>query len=224
MKILSSVSSGDPHRLGHAKLLLRASRDPEGTAVRHERMGLRPGVSHVICTHLDRDHTGGRPAFPGARAHVHRWEWGPAMRPATFTEKDRYRPPHFAHRPDWVLHERISPDDWFSLDCMRDLPGLVPRFLLVPPPGHPRGHCGVVLQTDGGWLLQCGYAYYSAAEPHADHTLPMALRPFRRVAHMEYAKAMAQLDRLHQALAHARGATRTLASHDPTAYRFPDSA
>jgi glyoxylase-like metal-dependent hydrolase (beta-lactamase superfamily II) len=46
-----------------------------------------------------------------------------------------------------------------------------PEVLLVPLFGHTRGHCGVALRTDDGWLLHCGDAYFfrreiDVAEPH----------------------------------------------------------
>ncbi len=210
------ADTADPHRLGHANLLLRASRDPRGTAVKQlAAMGRRPDeVKHIICTHLDRDHAGGLPDFPKARVHVWRDEWDTAMRPPSFAEKDRYRPAHFAHGPDWVWHNELSTEPWFGLECVRDLPGLGTRFVLIPLPGHTRGHCGVAVETDEGWLLHCGDACYSAAELDQRAQLPLGLRAFRHVAHVEYAKAMLQLDRIRSALAQAPGGITTVASHD----------
>lgn len=210
------ADTADPHRLGHANLLLHASRDPQGTAiVQLERMGRQPDeVKHIVCTHLDRDHAGGLSDFPQARVHVWRTEWEAAMHPPSFAEKDRYRPAHFAHGPDWELYEGLSDEPWFGLDCVRDLPGLGNRFILVPLPGHTRGHCGVALETGEGWLLHCGDACYSAAELDPQAQLPLGLRVFRRIAHVEYQKAIHQLDRIRSALAQAPGDIRTVASHD----------
>ncbi len=212
--------AAEPRRLGHANLLLRASRDPAGTAASQlAGMGLRPeDVAHIICTHLDRDHAGGLPDFPQARVHVWRAEWETALHPPSFPEKDRYRPPHFAHGPDWVLHDSVSPKKWFGLDCVRELPGLGSRFLLIPLPGHTRGHCGVALQTEEGWLLHCGDACYVAEELSARPRLPLGLRVFRRMAHVQYSQAMAQLDRLRSALRAGGGEISSLASHDAAAW------
>ncbi len=213
------ADTAEPRRLGRANLLLRAARDPEGTAIRQmQRMGLRPeAVEHIICTHLDRDHAGGLPDFPGARVHVWRGEWEAAMHPPSLAEKDRYRPPHFAHGPDWVLHESLSPEGWFGLDCVREMAGLGPRFVLIPFPGHTRGHCGVAVETDGGWLLHCGDACYVEAELNETARLPLGIRAFRRIAHVQYAQAMLQLERIRSALREGGGAIATLASHDVAA-------
>ncbi len=214
------ADTAKPRRLGHANLLLRASRNPAGTAVQQlAEMGIQPAdVDHIICTHLDRDHAGGLPDFPQARVHVWRVEWEAAMHPPSFAEADRYRPPHFAHGPDWVLHEILSPQRWFGLDCFRDLPGLGSRFVLIPLPGHTRGHCGVALRTDEGWLLHCGDACYASEELDARPRLPLGLRIFRRVAHVQYALAMFQLDRLRTALRAGGSEIVTLASHDTAAW------
>lgn len=211
----------EPRRLGHANLLLNADRDPQGTAIRQiERLGKRPeDVKHIICTHLDRDHVGGLPDFPEARVHVFRAEWEAAMRPASLAEKDRYRPCHFAHGPDWVLHETLSARDWFGLECIRELPGLGPGFLLIPLPGHTRGHCGVALETDDGWLLHCGDACYVGEELDDQPHLPLGIRLFRRIAHVQYAEAMLQMERLRGALRESAGSVATLASHDAAACR-----
>jgi glyoxylase-like metal-dependent hydrolase (beta-lactamase superfamily II) len=31
---------------------------------------------------------------------------------------------------------------------------------MVPLLGHTAGHCGITLQTDGGWMLHAGDAYF----------------------------------------------------------------
>lgn len=36
--------------------------------------------------------------------------------------------------------------------------GNFPDIKLIPLPGHTRGHCGVALEDDGGWLFNCGDA------------------------------------------------------------------
>ncbi len=68
-----------------------------------------------------------------------------------------YDPAHWAHDPKWVLHDRID-GDWFGFEHIHIIDGLVPEILLVPLPGHTRGHCGVAIETPSGWLFQCGDA------------------------------------------------------------------
>jgi len=47
--------------------------------------------------------------------------------------------------------------------------------------------------------------------------LPLGVRLFRRIAHVQYAKAMFQLERIRSALREGGGGITTLASHDTAA-------
>ena len=57
--------------------------------------------------------------------------------------------------------------DWFGLPSLPIIEGLEPEIRLVPLPGHTRGHCGVAVATEKGWLLQCGDAI-SPQHPASD--------------------------------------------------------
>ena len=213
---LGTQDIADPCRLGFSNILLNASRDPELTAVRQlKRMGREPGeVTHIICTHLDRDHAGGLPDFPNALVHVHPDEREAALRPPSPRERERYRKCHFAHGPRWVTCETVSGEAWFGMDCFRELAGLPPELVLIPLPGHTRGHCGVAVQTGDGWLLHCGDAYYVKDELAGDSPVPFDIRCFRRVAHIDHSMAMLQVGRLRTALKDGNGTISTVASHD----------
>ncbi|MFB4314317.1 MBL fold metallo-hydrolase [Actinomadura sp. 21ATH] len=132
--------------------------DERQTAVRQiERLGFSPGdVRHIIVTHLDVDHSGGLPDFPGARVHVLAAELEAALAQAP---SPRYRPAHWAHGPDWVTYEAGGGERWFGFDSMRP-EGLPPGVRLVPLGGHTAGHTGVAVRDGDRWLLHCGDAYY----------------------------------------------------------------
>ena len=55
-------------------------------------------------------------------------------------------------------------EDWFGFSSVRAMPGARDDVLLIPLPGHSRGHCGVAVWTAEGWLLHCGDAYFHHAE------------------------------------------------------------
>ena len=57
---------------------------------------------------------------------------------------------HIAHSPDFALYDE-SGESWFDLPAIR-LP-FEPEMWLVPLFGHSRGHCGVAVQTESGWLF-----------------------------------------------------------------------
>jgi glyoxylase-like metal-dependent hydrolase (beta-lactamase superfamily II) len=207
----------DPGRLGHSNVVLNAQRDPEQTAVRQvARLGFHPrDVRHIVCTHLDRDHAGGLADFPQARVHVSKAEHGAAMKPEGPRERDRYRRCHFAHGPNWVTYDAALAEDWFGMRRIGGLGGLPEGIALVPLPGHTRGHCGVAVETGGGWLLHCGDAYYVRDEIEQYKRTPLGVRCFRRVAHIDHATAVLQLTILDRALKESNGGITLLAAHDP---------
>jgi glyoxylase-like metal-dependent hydrolase (beta-lactamase superfamily II) len=189
--------------------------DVEETAVRQiQRLGYDAGdVKHIVLTHLHLDHAGGLADFPAAQVHVLRREYEGAMHPKGLVERFCL-PVHWAHGPRWVLHDQCT-EQWFGFDAMRLLPGLSPEILLVPLPGHTRGHCGVAIATESGWLFHCGDAaspFHSETDPHcladASHTLNMLPAGFVRWV------IGPQVPRLRQLLREHGDAVELISSHD----------
>jgi len=173
------------HTLGRRfEALVRPILDPEETAVRQvERLGFRADdVRHIVLTHLDLDHAGGLPDFPHAKVHVLDVEHQAAMKRKSFAERQRYVTAHWAHDPEWAVHT-ANGDRWMGFDSVHALEGDGgPEVLLVPLAGHTRGHCGVGVRTDDGWLLHCGDAYFYRGEMGVDepHCTP-GLRIFQQL-------------------------------------------
>ncbi len=211
----------DPSRLGPGNLLINMRPDEEETAVRQvERLGFRPqDVRHIVCTHLDRDHAGGLVDFPWARVHVSAAELEAALNPRTRREKERYRRCHFAHGPQWVTYREASGEKWFGLDCMENPSTLPPGVTLVSLPGHTRGHCGVAVDTGGGWILHCGDAFYVQEELREEGRAPLGVAGFRLMAHIRHGEALAQLRKIREAMRESHGAVTLVSSHDQFTYR-----
>jgi glyoxylase-like metal-dependent hydrolase (beta-lactamase superfamily II) len=131
--------------------------DPEEAAVRQVvRLGYEPDdVRHIVLTHMHFDHCGGLPDFPHASIHVHRREYEAFTGPPRRWTDLAYVRRHVAHRPELVRYDDTG-ESWAGFAAIR-LP-FEPAMWLVPLFGHTRGHCGVAIQTELGWLFHVGDA------------------------------------------------------------------
>jgi glyoxylase-like metal-dependent hydrolase (beta-lactamase superfamily II) len=123
-------------------------------------------VRHIIQTHLHIDHAGGLADFPWTNVHTYKPEYLAATKPKGVMEF-AYDQTHWVHDPKWVFHDKPIVD-WFGFESILVLKTPEADFLLIPLPGHTRGHCGVAIGKPGKWLLHCG----DAASPfHRDTDL-----------------------------------------------------
>ncbi|WP_405455384.1 MBL fold metallo-hydrolase [Streptomyces sp. NBC_00101] len=152
----------DPHGTLGADWVAMAqpALDEEETAVRQiARLGHKPSdVRHIVVTHLDVDHSGGLPDFPGADVHVLASELDAARSQAP---SFRYRPAHWKHEPRWITYPTApdSGEEWFGFSALQPK-GLPHDIKLIPLGGHTEGHTGIAVRDGERWLLHCGDAYY----------------------------------------------------------------
>ena len=147
-------------------VLMGAALDPAETAIAQVRAAgyAAEDVKDIVLTHLDLDHAGGIGDFPSARVHVFADELAAARARASVKEKNRYIEAQWAHGPQWVRHDDPG-EEWFGFPAVTALSDDV---LLVPLPGHTRGHCGVaVRRADGHWLLHAGDAFFDGRQVQA---------------------------------------------------------
>jgi glyoxylase-like metal-dependent hydrolase (beta-lactamase superfamily II) len=166
--------------------MLNIQFDEASTALRQvERLGFGArDVRHIVLTHLDFDHAGGLDDFPSARVHLPAAEAETVTARRGFVTKRRYRPQQWADRSRWTVY-RDQGEPWFGFGAVRALDGLPPEILLVPLPGHTRGHAGVAVRSDGGWLLHAGDAYFHHDEMRPERHCPPGLRLYQRLMEMD---------------------------------------
>jgi glyoxylase-like metal-dependent hydrolase (beta-lactamase superfamily II) len=177
----------------------------------------REDVRHIVLTHIDFDHAGGLPDFPGAKVHVHAREKDAAVARATFNARTRYRSAQLAHGPAWETYDAAG-EPWRGLPAVRQLAGLPPEILALPMPGHSRGHAAIAVDTGRGWLVHAGDAYFhrSVLERGDASATPWALRWIERFIADDYQRVRVN----HAALAELarRDDVTVFSAHDPVEY------
>ena len=195
--------------------IFRPRGDLAETAIEQVRaLGFDPAdVRNVAATHLDLDHAGGLPDFPGADVHVFAPEQRAALAPS-LRERLRYPRSHFAHGPRWAVHE-AGGDRWFGFESIRVMEGVGAEIALIPLVGHTRGHVAIAVRDGDGWLLHCGDAYYHHDEVADPPRTPGALGAFAvAVAHDNRARRR-NLERLRELAREHGDEVRLVCAHDP---------
>jgi glyoxylase-like metal-dependent hydrolase (beta-lactamase superfamily II) len=211
----------DPPRLGALfNIMTRPRLEVAETALRQVAdLGFRPNdVRHIVPTHLDLDHAGGICDFPSAAVHVFATELRAASNPSSLLERSRYRAAQIAAVRKWAPVEE-SGESWLGFSAVRAIPGTRDEVLLVPLPGHTRGHCGVAVRRSDDWLLHCGDAYFHHAEvAAAGGAAPMGLRIFESLIGVDGAARRGNLGRLRDLARLSAGEVKLVCSHDPAEF------
>jgi glyoxylase-like metal-dependent hydrolase (beta-lactamase superfamily II) len=207
----------EPRRLGFLfNAMVRPRLDVAETALRQVAdLGFRPSdVRHIVPTHLDLDHAGGICDFPDAAVHVFAAELRAASHRSSLSERSRYRKAQIAAVKKWDAVEEEG-ESWFGFSAVRAIPGTRDEVLLVPLPGHTRGHCGVAVRRANDWLLHCGDAYFhhSEVEP-GGAAAPKGLRWFQSMVDVDGAERRANQARLRELARLGVGEVKLICSHD----------
>lgn len=193
--------------------------DINETAVKQvTKLGFKPeDIRQIVLTHHHLDHVGGVNDFPWAEVHVLKAEFESAINPRKYSLVDRigYVREHLGSSTNWILHSPQG-DDWFGLKCVRVLKELAINVLLIPLGGHSRGHCGVAVEIETGWLLHCGDAYVRRMQIEIDEPqdpFPVLVRPLsRKMFPLNTIERIRELRRKHG------DQIRLFSSHDPSEY------
>jgi glyoxylase-like metal-dependent hydrolase (beta-lactamase superfamily II) len=190
-----------------------------------EQLGYqRSDVRHIILTHLDLDHAGGISDFPQAQVHLLESEFQAARAKGGWIHQFRYRPAQWQHHAHWITYQPNG-EKWFGFEAVRSLQGLPPEILLIPLPGHTRGHAGIAIQTTQGWVLHAGDSYFHRDELNYHcPTCPLGLRLFQIVLAADYQACLKNQQRLRQLIHREDSSIQIFSSHDPTEFKHLESA
>jgi glyoxylase-like metal-dependent hydrolase (beta-lactamase superfamily II) len=110
-------------------------------------------------------------------------------------------------------------ESWLGFSAVRAIPGTRDEVLLVPLPGHTRGHCGVAIRRSDDWLLHCGDAYFhrSEVEPNGDPA-PKGLSWSESRLSVDDAQRRANQARLRELARATGGEVKLICSHDPVEF------
>jgi len=211
----------EPQRLGHLfNVMMRPRLEVAETALRQVAdLGYRPSdVRHIVPTHLGLDHAGGISDFPGAAVHIYADELRAASSRSSLIERSRYRSVQISAVKKWAAVKEEG-ESWFGFSAVRAIPATKDEVLLVPLPGHTRGHCGVAVRRSEDWLLHCGDAYFhhSEVEP-GGRAAPPGLRAFESFLSVDDAARRANLVRLRELARLTMGDVKLFCSHDPVEF------
>ncbi|OBK19331.1 MBL fold metallo-hydrolase [Mycobacterium asiaticum] len=156
-----SLDCADPARVGPFRHAMRpAFQITETAAHQIEELGFRRSdVRHIVVTHFDFDHIGGIADFPEAFIHVTTAEARGAVHAPSIRERVRYRSVQWAHAPKLVEHSPAG-EAWRGFASAKSLDEVGDGVVLVPMPGHTRGHAAVAVDAGNHWILHCGDAFY----------------------------------------------------------------
>jgi len=200
-----------------------SSRNFRETAVAQvEMLGYkRDDVQHIALTHFHYDHASGLPDFPNAKVHILKDEFEAVQQPGDLNERWVYRRKHWSHKPKWVVHE-CRGEQWYGFERSPMIELGSASFCFIPLPGHTRGHAGVALKTNTGWVFHCGdaYTYHGEVDPINPRQAPYA-HTLRPIVNLNYAfRNIGRHSRRLQILARQYGDEVTLTnSHDPVEYQ-----
>ena len=203
-------------RLGPIRHLFRPVLAPVETAAHQvEALGFRRDeVRHIIATHLDLDHIGGIADFPQAQIHLTAAEARGAIHSPSPREKVRFRATQWAHGPMLTEHTADG-EPWRGFAAAKELDEIAGGIVLIPLPGHTRGHACVAVDAGHRWVLHCGDAFYHRAALDGRSRAPRVLTAAEHLVAFDRKQMLDNHARLAELFGRGEPDLLIVNSHDP---------
>ena len=118
----------------------------------------------------------------------------------------------------WEIHEEFG-ETWFGFDGVRPVSGCSEDILLIPLPGHTRGHCGVAIRHADGWILHSGDANYHRAQITPGQKAPLAVRMLQKRTDTDRLAREKNAKRIAALMEHQEETVTVFCAHDPVEFQ-----
>jgi glyoxylase-like metal-dependent hydrolase (beta-lactamase superfamily II) len=215
-----SHDCADPaRRIGPVRHIIRPVFNHAESAARQiERLGFRQDdVRHIVVTHFDADHIGGISDFPEAQVHVTATELLAAKQPRTWDEKARFRPVQWAHGPKIVQHNPAG-EKWRGFAAAEELVEISEGIVLIPLPGHSRGHACVAVDAGHRWVLHGGDAFFHRGTLDGQPRVPRRISAWEKLVAFDRKRVYDNHARLAELYRRGEPDLFIVCAHDATLY------
>ncbi|WP_419419230.1 MBL fold metallo-hydrolase [Legionella sp. D16C41] len=185
-----------------------------------KKLGFSPtDVEHIILTHLDFDHAGGIEDFPNATIHVMQAEKEATQHKKRFIDRKRYQNQQWDEVKKWQFYPEGG-EQWFEFSGVHSLLNL-PDLLYIPLAGHTLGHAGIAINTDKGWLLHAGDAYFYHQEiKNQQRICPLGVRFYQWMMEADRELRFKNQDKLRALYLNNKAQIEIFCSHDASELKF----